>query len=97
MTKTATDDINARAMERYRRSIAIELTADDALHVTLNGVHTINDMTAFASALHFIVKRNERANATLGDSPPSFQICQTCTNPAECGSWQSCHNQRRFT
>ena len=28
---------------------------------------TFNDMTAFASALHIIVRRNEAANAALGE------------------------------
>lgn len=54
-------DINEAAMKRYRGAIVIELSADDTLHVTLNGVHTVNDETAFASALHSIAERVEAA------------------------------------
>lgn len=59
-------EANDRAMERYRAGVTIELTAENALHVTLNGEHTINNMTAFASALQIIVQRNEVANAVAG-------------------------------
>ena len=51
------EDIYARAMERYRRGITIELTADNALHVTLNGVHTVNNIDEFATALYNISVR----------------------------------------
>lgn len=55
---TPWQDANERAMERYRQGITIELTSENALHVTLNGVHSINDATAFAAALEQIIKRN---------------------------------------
>lgn len=66
MTMTI-QEANERAMERYRAGVVIELTAENALIVTLNGEHTVDNMTAFASALHTIVERNKAAWAALGD------------------------------
>lgn len=63
-------DINARAMERYRRGITIELTSDNALHVTLNGLHSVNNIDEFASALYNITVRSRLARQII-PSPPT--------------------------
>lgn len=59
-------DINAKAMERYRRRVTIELTIDNALHVTLNGVHTVNNIEALAAAVFTIAERNRPLRSIIG-------------------------------
>lgn len=66
----AQDDINKAAMERYRRAITIELSSDDALHVTLNGVHSVNDVECLALALYQLMVRNKFTREVL-PPPPS--------------------------
>jgi hypothetical protein len=63
-------DINARAMERYRRCITIELSSDNALHVTLNGVHTINNIDAFAGSMFGIADRSRIVREIVGPIRP---------------------------
>lgn len=46
-------------------SIVIELSAEDDLHVTLEGVHTVNDVTAFRRALNVILERSDTIDKAL--------------------------------
>lgn len=78
-------EANDRAMARYRAGVTIELTAENALHVTLNGEHTVNNMTAFASALHVIIGRNEAAHAALGERKPETVVAHGHTMSREVG------------
>lgn len=56
-------------MERYKRGVTVELSADNALHVTLNGVHTINNIDAFATAMYAIAERSRVVRNVVGPMP----------------------------
>lgn len=61
------EPINAAAMERAKRAVTIELTADDTLWVTLNGEHTRDDMERLHEAVKLMAERSTVARAVLGD------------------------------
>lgn len=50
-------NINDAVMQRHRETIVIEVTGDSTIHVTLDGLHSINDVTAFVKAITRIYER----------------------------------------
>jgi len=52
-------------MARYRRAVVIELNADDDLHVTIEGEHTVNDITTWRLALAAMLERSKTLHAAM--------------------------------
>lgn len=59
---TMIEEANARTMDRYRKMVQIEMSKD-AVHVTIDGEHYVNDSAKLGEALRRIADGRKKLSA----------------------------------